>query len=359
MQPDESNRAERKIIHIDMDCFYAAVEMRESPGLAGKPVAVGGRPGGRGVLTTCNYEARKFGCRSAMPAYQALKRCPELIILPVRFDLYRAESCRIRAIFEDFTELVEPLSLDEAYLDVSHLNSSGSAIASEIRYRIREEIDLTASAGIAPNKMLAKIASDWNKPDGQFEIKPDEIGNFVRELPVRKIWGVGDKTAEKLGALGAETCGQLQGLELSDLLHRFGKFGAALHELSRGIDTRPVNPNRERKSLSNEHTFSSDLPALEDGLRELAPLVVELAGDLRDKHADRQVRTVFVKVKFTDFQQTTAECRSPSPDPAMFEDLLEEAWGRGEGKAVRLIGAGVRFVPLADEKSGEQLEFSL
>jgi DNA polymerase-4 len=189
----------RKIIHIDMDCFYAAIEERENPALKGKPVAVGGESR-RGVLTTANYAARKFGCRSAMPVYKALELCPHLILLPVRFELYRADSARIRAIFGRFTELIEPLSLDEAYLDVSNLQTNGAAIAREIRAQIREEVGLAASAGIGPNKLVAKIASDWNKPDGQFEVLPEEVDAFVAALPVGRLWGVGKKSREQLSA---------------------------------------------------------------------------------------------------------------------------------------------------------------
>ncbi len=356
MQPTATRPEDRQVVHIDMDCFYAAIEIRERPELAGRPVAVGGRPGGRGVLTTCNYEARKYGCRSAMPAFKALERCPHLVILPVRFDLYRAESARIRRILLGYTELVEPLSLDEAYLDVSHRATPAGALAGEIRDRIRAETGLTASAGVAPNKMLAKIASDWRKPDGQFEIRPAEVAAFMESLPVRKIWGVGGKTAERLGEMGVETCGQLQGIGVGELHRRFGKFGVTLWELCRGVDRRGVNPDRERKSLSNERTFGSDLADIDQGQRELAALVGELAGDLAAKHTDRAVRSVFVKVKFADFQQTTAEQRCPGPQGEVFEALLEEAWMRGGGKAVRLIGAGVRFAPRPPDGGGQQLE---
>ncbi|MEZ5299505.1 MAG: DNA polymerase IV [Verrucomicrobiales bacterium] len=231
----------RKIIHIDMDCFYAAIEVRDNPALRGRPVAVGGRSA-RGVLTTCNYEAREFGCRSAMPTFKARRLCPDLVVVPVRFDVYRRESARIREIFRQFTALIEPLSLDEAYLDITALNSSGAAVAQEIRYRIRQETGLTASAGIAPNKLLAKIASDWNKPDGQREIRTEDIPAFMEPLPVRKLWGVGGKTADKLAAIGAATrrFGRFTAAELGA---RFGKFGAALYAMGRGR-YREVKPDR-------------------------------------------------------------------------------------------------------------------
>jgi len=222
----------RKIIHIDMDCFYAGVEMRERPELADKPIAVGGGSR-RGVVTTCNYEARAFGVRSAMPGFMAREKCPHLIFLPVRFDLYRADSARIRKILLEYSPLVEPLSLDEAYLDVSHHERYAWSLAKEIRQRIRETTGLTASAGIAPNKMLAKIASDWKKPNGQFAVTPDQIESFMAGLPVKKIWGVGPKGAEKLTALGIETCGDLQKLELSELIRQFGRWGEELYHLCR------------------------------------------------------------------------------------------------------------------------------
>ena len=346
----------RKIIHIDMDCFYAAIEVRERPELAGRPVAVGGRPEGRGVLTTCNYEARKFGCRSAMPAFQALRRCPDLVLLPVRFDLYRAVSRQIRDIFAQFTDLIEPLSLDEAFLDVSHLNSSGSAIAQEIRFRIRQTTRLAASAGIANNKMLAKIASDWNKPDGQFEIRRDEIDAFMRALPVRKLWGVGGKTAEKLASMGVETCGQLQKFELAELMRRLKGFGTDLYHRCRGIDDRIVNPTRERKSVSNETTYREDLTSFEACLENLRPLYDELVADVEGQHSDRELHKAVVKMKFSDFTQTTAEKLAGELDFANYEALLAEAWQRGEGKSVRLLGTGVRFRPQAPPDLPQQLE---
>lgn len=344
----------RKIIHVDMDCFYAAIEIRDQPSLAGKPVAVGGRSG-RGVLTTCNYEARKYGCRSAMPSFKALELCPHLILLPTRFEVYRAESLKIRDIFHQFTELVEPLSLDEAYLDVSHLDSEGSTIAWEIRERIRHETGLTASAGIAPNKFLAKIASDWNKPDGQFEVHEGEKEDFLAELPVEKIWGVGKQTAKRLHGAGLLTCGDLRERGEVELVRRFGKFGRSLHRLCRGIDERPVNPHRERKSLSNERTFRRNLESLDEGMDQLEDLIEELRGDLAGRHDDREIRECVVKVKFEDFQITSAQRPSDRVEPEILRELLAEAWERGHGKSVRLIGAGVRFRP-DESAAGVQLE---
>ena len=229
--------AVRKIIHLDMDCFYAAVEMREQPHLRGHPIGVGGSRGNerRGVLTTCNYEARAFGVRSAMPVFQALERCPHLILVPTQFDLYRRESARIREIFLEYTPLVEPLSLDEAYLDVTHAGRPATEISTEIRRKVFERTELTISAGIAPNKMLAKIASDLRKPNGQSVIKPAAVARFMQDLPVGRIPGVGRVTAERFGRLGIETCGQLQQRQRAELDRLFGKFGLELFERCRGL----------------------------------------------------------------------------------------------------------------------------
>jgi len=331
----------RKIIHLDMDCFYAAVEMRERPELAGQPIAVGGGSR-RGVVTTCNYEARKFGIHSAMPGFQAREKCPSLVFLPVRFDLYRAESTKIRKILLSYTALVEPLSLDEAYLDVTGLDRYAWDIAKEIRKRIFAETRLTASAGVAPNKMLAKIASDWLKPNGQFAITPDQIETFVRDLPVRKLWGVGPKSVEKFEQQGIRTCGDLQKVELAELVRRHGKWGNELYQLSRGLDDRPVEPNRIRKSLSNESTFIENLTTLEQCRQELDRLVAELEEELRAKAADRQIHKAFVKVKFADFTRTTRECICAHPTQETFQRLLEEAYKRSP-QPIRLLGSGVRF----------------
>ena len=331
----------RKIIHLDMDCFYAAVEMREHPEFAGQPVAVGGGSR-RGVVTTCNYEARKFGVHSAMPGFQARERCPHLVFLPVRFDLYRADSAKIRAILREYTPLVEPLSLDEAYLDVTGLDRYAWDIAKEIRQRIFDETGLTGSAGIAPNKMLAKIASDWRKPNGQFAITPEKIADFVRDLPVRKIWGIGPKSAEKFTQQGIKTCGDLQQFSQPEMMRRHGKWGLDLYHLCRGEDHRSVEPDHVRKSLSNENTFSNNLETLEDCQREMDGLVADLEQEIQAKALDRKIYKTFVKVKFTDFTRTTRECICLHPTRQVYAELLAEAWQR-KPLSVRLLGAGVRF----------------
>lgn len=337
----------RKIIHVDMDCFYAAVEEREQPALRGRPLGVGGSRDRRGVLTTCNYEARKFGIRSAMPTFQAFDLCPHLTVVSPRFELYRAVSAQVRAIFLEYSPLVEPLSLDEAYLDVSHLPAPATRVAREIRARIFEATQLTASAGVAPNKMLAKIASDYRKPNGQHTVPPAGIPAFMEPLPVKKIPGIGAVTAGKMAALGVETCGQLQALDRLALQAAFGKFGAELYDRCRGRDDRPVEPDRERKSLSNESTFSTNLTTLAECGSRLLELHAELLDDLAKRGSGRAIAKVFVKLKFADFTHTTVERVSEEPALAAYQPLLEEGWGRREParRVVRLLGLGVRFKP--------------
>ena len=341
----------RAIIHLDMDCFYAAIEVRDRPALRGKPVGVGGTSG-RSVLTTCNYEAREFGVRSAMPTFMALQRCPKLIVLPTRFDAYRREAGVIREILYRFTPLVEPLSLDEAYLDVTENPSAAGSLAQVIRDVIFKKTKLTSSAGIGPNKLVAKIASETNKPNGQLEVTPEQVPEFMAALPVRKIWGIGEKTERKLEELGVKTCLELQQFSRPRLVELFGKFGLELHDLCRGIDYRPVEPDRPRKSLSTEETFSIDLGTLEQCEERLEELFADLMADLAQKEAARRVSKIFVKLKFADFTRTTAERAGLEPSLDTFRSLLAEAFGR-TGKKVRLIGVGVRFAET--EKTAAQL----
>ena len=331
----------RRIIHLDMDCFYAAIEVRDRPELAGLPVGVGGRSQ-RGVLTTCNYEARKFGVRSAMPTFMALQRCPQLIMLPTRFDVYRRESATIREILHRFTPLVEPLSLDEAYLDVTAHPGAPGPLAHVIRELIFAKTKLTASAGIGPNKLIAKIASDMNKPNGQCEVAPEDVPAFMSELPVRKLWGIGAVTERKLEKLGISTCADLQRFSRAELCGHFGRFGLELYEQCRGIDHRAVEADRERKSLSTEQTFSIDLRTLEECEDELPAMFDELSSDISKKESRRVVTKIFVKLKFTDFTRTTAERAGLPVELDAFRTLLHDAFAR-TGKPVRLLGIGVRF----------------
>jgi len=338
----QNEQKARAIIHLDMDCFYAAIEVRDRPSLRGKPVGVGGARDRRGVLTTCNYEARKFGVRSAMPTFMALQRCPNLIVLPTRFDVYRREAAVIRGILYQFTSIIEPLSLDEAYLDVTAHPSAPASLAELIRQTIFRRTKLTSSAGIGPNKLVAKIASEIDKPNGQFEVKPEEVPGFMRDLSVRKIWGIGEKSERKLDELGVKTCGELQRFSRQELVDLFGKFGLELYDLCRGIDHRPVEPDRPRKSLSTEETFAADLTTLEQCEEKLEELFQDLMADLAQKESTRGITKIFVKLKFNDFTRTTAERAGLAPTLQDFRPLLDEAFAR-TGKPVRLIGVGVRF----------------
>jgi DNA polymerase-4 len=348
------NTLSRKIIHCDCDCFYASVEMRDDPSLRGRPLAVGGRPDQRGVVATCNYEARRFGIHSAMATAQAMKLCPDLLLIPPNMEKYRIASRQIMDIYRDYTELVEPLSLDEAYLDVSdspHCKGSATLIAQEIRRRIFETVGITASAGVAPNKFVAKIASDWNKPDGLFLVRPDEVDAFVAALPVKKLHGVGKVTAAKMHGLGVQTCADLRSWSMAKLQENFGSFGARLHDLCRGIDYRDVNPVRERKSISTEETYTPDVPDLSGCLALLPELMEHLQGRIKRNNAEKFINKLFVKLKFNDFQQTTVECVGYAPNLAIYSHLMETGWLRA-GRPVRLLGVGVR---LSDTEQVEQL----
>lgn len=335
----------RKIIHVDMDCYYAAIEMRDDPSLNNHPIAVGGSPDKRGVIATCNYEARSYGVRSAMPSAYAKRLCPGLIIVPPNFDKYRHDSKVIRGIFAQYTDLIEPLSLDEAYLDVTdctEYKGSATYIAQAIRYQIFEKLQLTASAGVAPNKFLAKIASDWNKPNGQFVLTPDEVEGFVERLPVNKIHGVGKKTAEKFQRMGIDTCKELREIDLLTLSKTFGSFGQRLYELARGIDNRKVITHYPRKSLSVENTYDKDLVTLEECLEELPYLLQTLKRRVARSGVGAPVNKLFAKLKFSDFTATTVERTSFGINDDLFYELMEEGFYRRE-KSVRLLGIGVRF----------------
>jgi DNA polymerase IV len=339
----------RKIIHIDMDCFYAAIEMRDYPELKNLPIAVGGSPDRRGVISTCNYRARQFGVHSAMATGYALKLCPDLVIQPTRMAVYREESEYIRAIFSEYSDKIEPLSLDEAYLDVTgstHHAGSASWIAEAIRARIYETRQLTASAGIAPNKSLAKIASDWHKPNGQMVIRPEDITQFMQTLPVKKLFGVGPVMASRLKSLNIQTCGELQQHSKIMLTQHFGSMGERLYDLSRGIDTRPVESTRIRKSISVEETYVNDLKNLDACLAEVPALLVRLHERIQkaEKASEihPEIHNVFVKLKFDDFQQTTVERLAYQVEIDLVHSLFKEGWAR-KSRPVRLLGVGVRF----------------
>ena len=357
----EQNRPrQRKIIHCDCDCFYASIEMRDNPALRGKPIAVGGSPERRGVVATCNYEAREFGIHSAMASATARRLCPDLIIIRTDMDKYRLASSQIHEIFQRYTNLIEPLSLDEAFLDVSdcdEFRGSATRIAEAIRNEVREVVGITISAGIAPNKFLAKIASDWNKPDGQFSVLPSEIDDFVAKLAVKKLHGVGKVTEAKMHRLNLRTCKDLQSFGAEALTENFGSFGERLFELSRGIDNRPVSIDRIRKSVSVENTFDTDLPDLDSSLEAMLGLLPKL--ELRLQRLDNHylIKKQFVKLKFHDFVTTTVEMLSEDTNPENYRNLCEQGFARGE-RAVRLIGLGVRVDPLensAETASGDQL----
>ncbi|MDY0970698.1 DNA polymerase IV [Siccibacter turicensis] len=351
----------RKIIHVDMDCFFAAVEMRDNPALRDIPLAIGGSRERRGVISTANYPARKFGVRSAMPTATALKLCPHLTLLPGRFDAYKEASAHIREIFSRYTALIEPLSLDEAYLDVSdspHCHGSATLMAQEIRATIYRETGLTASAGIAPIKFLAKIASDLNKPNGQYVITPEAVPEFLKTLPLSKIPGVGKVSAGKLEEMGLRTCADVQNSDLAQLLKRFGKFGRVLWERSQGIDEREISSERQRKSVGVERTLAEDIHdwAQCEAIIE-QQLYPELERRLASVKPDLLIARQGVKLKFNDFQLTTQEHVWPKLNK---EDLIATArktWDeRRGGRGVRLVGL---HVTLLDPQIERQLLLGL
>lgn len=347
----------RKIIHIDMDAFYASVEQRDNPELRGRPVAVGGSAL-RGVVAAASYEARRFGVRSAMPSVTAKRHCPELIFVKPRFDVYRAVSLQIREIFAEHTALIEPLSLDEAYLDVTENRRNipvATEIAEEIRARIRAETGLTASAGVSYNKFLAKLASDHNKPDGLYVITPKMGPLFVEALPVGKFHGIGPATAAKMQKLGIHTGADLRAQSLEFLQRHFGKAGYHYYWISRGVDERPVRPDRIRKSVGAENTFQTDLFALEEARTELLPIVAKV-WRYCDGHGIRG-RTVTLKVKYADFRIITRSRTLQVPVSGQAElerlslALLEGVFPVQKG--IRLLGVTLSSL---DSEAGDDVD---
>lgn len=333
----------RRILHCDMDCFYAAVHMRDDPSLRHKPLVIGGNPNGRGVVAAANYEARKYGIHSAMPAAQALRRCPQVVFIRPEFPRYSEESKAIFDIFRDFTKVIQPASLDEAYLDVSEClepYGSATAIAQAIRSKVWQERNLTVSVGVGPNRLIAKIASDHDKPDGLTIVKPQHVQAFLDPMPVRRLHGVGPATEKALNQLGVTTISDLRALEPRELQRRFGRHGQSLYNFSRGIDERPVRTERERKSLGSERTYAQDIRSLEEMDAQLENLAQRVAAGL--KRREITARTVTVKVRYPDFTTLTRSRSFDRPTDSAeliaataFELLrLTEA----ESRSVRLLG---------------------
>ena len=344
----------RKIIHVDMDCFYAAVEMRDNPRYRNIPIAVGGDPRKRGVVSTANYLARQFGVHSAMSMAQAIKLCPNLKVIPGRHAVYKEVSNQIQQIFKRYTQAIETLSLDEAYLDVTEcklFHGSATLIAQDIRQAIYKELELTASAGVAPLKFLAKIASDMNKPNGQYVITPEQVGSFIEQLPLKKIPGVGKVTEKKLTELGLYTCKDVANYDLTKLLNQFGKFGRILYERCQGIDEREVCNDRQRKSVGVERTLVDDIHSWDECLVQFDPLFDELEKRLSKVRADLSIARQGVKFKFDDFQLTTQEHVWSKLDK---DDLIEQAYKvwteRRNNRGIRLIGFHVTLIDPQVEK---------
>ena len=351
----------RKIIHVDMDAFYASVEQRDAPQLRGKPVIVAWRRN-RSVVCAASYEARQFGVRSAMPAIRAQRLCPNAVFLPPDFPRYRAVSRQVREILMRHSDLIEPLSLDEAYLDVTE-NKTGlptaTLVARTIREQIHEELDLTASAGVAPNKFLAKIASDWRKPDGLFVIQPEELDSFLLPLPVGRLPGVGKVMEEKLKSFEVQVVGDLRAIESATLESRFGRYGVRLYELARGVDKTEVIPDRPTQSVSSEDTFERDVL-----LTEMEPMIRRLAQHTwaASRGESRIARTVVLKLKTSDFKILTRS-HTPSSSPSSCEELtsialsLRDRVGLKAGQRFRLVGVGLSNFRDREDTSGQPVLF--
>jgi len=357
----------RKIIHIDMDAFYASVEQRDNPEYKGKPIAVGGSPEGRGgVVATASYEARRFGVKSAMPSKKALQLCPHIIFIRPRFPAYKEVSQKIREIFRRYTDLIEPLSLDEAYLDVTEDNQNiGSAIeiAKLIKQAIRDELQLTASAGVSVNKFVAKIASDINKPDGLTFIGPSSVPSFMEKLPVEKFFGVGKVTADKMKSMGLHTGADLKNLDEDEMVKHFGKAGRFYYRIARGIDDREVQPNRETKSIGAEDTFAYDLTDIDEMNAELDKISKTVANRLQQY--DLKGRTITIKIKYSDFRQITRNQSFVQPvgDLQTISDTAKKLLlnTQPENARIRLLGVTLSNfgeMPLKGKRTGhpDQLE---
>ncbi len=349
----------RRIVHVDMDAFYASVEQRDKPSLRGKPVAVGGQPDSRGVVAAASYEARAFGVHSAMSMAKAVRLCPSLIIVPPDFGRYRAASTAVFSIFREVTPLVEPLSLDEAYLDVTENawgETLGTAVAKRLKQRIRDETQLTASAGVAPNKFLAKIASGWKKPDGLTVISPERVEPFLQQLPVDALWGVGPVTAKKLRARGIDKLVDVRTAEAQLLRDTVGSMADWLRQLANGIDDRPVVPNREVKSSGSENTYPEDLTDIDVIRHEIAEMASHAIAWLARK--ELCARTVTIKVRYDDFTTVTrSHTAPPSRDEAELTARAVRLLDKTDAgtRPIRLLGVSVHNFVRADEDADLRL----
>ncbi|MDX1987131.1 MAG: DNA polymerase IV [Candidatus Obscuribacter sp.] len=366
MTKSSSENRLRKIIHVDMDAFFASVEQRDNASLRGKPVVVGGTPDSRGVVAAASYEARSFGIHSAMPSRTALERCPALIFVKPRFEVYRSVSSDIHRIFHDYTDLVEPLSLDEAYLDVTAnkltnpaISASATLIAREIKARIFAETELTASAGVSINKFLAKTASGIRKPNGLFLIKPEQAESFAEALPIEKFYGIGHVTAGKMKASGIHNGKDLKALSEAELINRFGKAGSYYYRIARGMDDRPVVPNRVRKSVGAEESFADDLTGLQAIHEALGDIAETLERRLERSNAGG--RTLTLKVKYGDYQQVTRSrttFASISKRAEMLKLAMELlATTEVLSKSVRLLGLTVSNLDTEEEATTQEEQY--
>ncbi len=352
----------RRILHCDMDSFYASVHQRDDPELRGRPVVIGGNPESRGVVAAASYEARKYGVRSAMPASRARRLCPHAVFIRPEFPRYRQASNQVFEILRQFTPVVQVVSIDEAYLDVTdHLGDLGSAtaVARAIRQQVRDDLDLTVSIGVGPNKLIAKIASDFNKPDGLTVVKPDRVQEFLDPQEVRVLRGVGPATEARIVELGYRTVGDLRRAGRSDLEQRFGKYGAVLYRFARGIDDRPVSTRRKRKSLSCERTFAEDLTDRTQMLEQLASMAERVAAGLGRR--DLAARTISIKVRYPDFETVTRARtdRSAVAEESRIVETVQELLGRTEAeeRGVRLLGVGASGLLSEDDRDeSPQLE---